>query len=357
MALYSVFWWETAWVRCTRVKSEYDTQRTSNQHKFHLQNLSPRVLEAGLRLVLRNSLNQREASVLDTPKISYTDDSAMTMQVAKSLINFNPENYQKELALNLAREYFTAPTRGYGASVKDLFIQMKRNKFSDVLTPAANQFGGSGSFGNGSAMRVSPVALYCLNKSPEFLVDLVKKTSEITHTNSIGINGAILQALAIHKNLKMNPSESFDKTAYLDDLLAHFATVEKGCDEMGIPEEKYFTKQLNEIKHLLNKPHTPSDEEVVNLLGHSVNALYSVPTALYCFLRNVDDAAPVRTTLEYTIGLGGDADTIASMSLALTGSLHGAAAISDNLVANCESSEIMIELADRLCGVSCETNN
>lgn len=316
------------------------------------KNFSFRVFEAGLRLVLKNSLNQREAEVLDTPKISYTDDTAMTMQVAKSLISYNPETYQKDLALNFAREYFGAPNRGYGASIGSLFNHMRKDKFNDVLSPASYQFGGTGSFGNGAAMRVSPVALYCLNKSEEFLIDLVKKTSEITHTNAVGINGAILQALAIHKNLKMDPTEELNPKAYLDDLLSHFATVEREADEFGIPEEQHFTKQLNEIKKLLNKPHTPSDEEVVNALGHSVNALYSVPTALYCFLRHAQAEAPIRSTLEYSIGLGGDTDTIASMSLALTGSLHGVGIISDNLINNCESSEIVLDLANQLYNIA-----
>lgn len=45
-------------------------------------------------------------------------------------------------------------------------------------------------------------------------------------------------------------------------------------------------KQLDEVLRLLNKEFEPTNAEVVNVLGHSVSALYSVPTALYCFLRN-----------------------------------------------------------------------
>lgn len=47
----------------------------------------------------------------------------------------------------------------------------------------------------------------------------------------------------------------------------------------------------------------PSDEEVVNILGHSVNALYSVPTAIYCFLRatNKIPGIEVHVKFNYTI--------------------------------------------------------
>lgn len=69
------------------------------------------------------------------------------------------------------------------------------------------------------------------------------------------------------------------------------------------------------MKTLLKKEYPPSDEKVVNTLGHSVNALFSVPTAIYCFLRNAQAAgssqeSQLRNTLEYTISLGGDTDTV-----------------------------------------------
>lgn len=120
----------------------------------------------------------------------------------------------------------------------------------------------------------------------------------------------------------------------------------------GIPEEKHYTKQLDSMRKLLNKDFPPSDDEVVNVLGHSVNALYSVPTALYCFLRCAKTANPeqstFRETLEYTISLGGDTDTIASMAGALAGAFYSDKIISENLIKHCEDSEAIVQLADQL---------
>ena len=50
----------------------------------------------------------------------------------------------------------------------------------------------SGTYGNGGAMRVSPLALFCYSSYNE-LVDLVKLSAEITHTHHQGYNGTILQ--------------------------------------------------------------------------------------------------------------------------------------------------------------------
>jgi poly(ADP-ribose) glycohydrolase ARH3 len=183
---------------------------------------------------LRNFLNKLEGEYFTAPRQKFTDDTAMTKSVAKGLLNYDPGSYQKELAVNFVREYFQTPNRGYGSGVQDLFHHLKRSKFEDVLGPATYQFKGQGSYGNGAAMRISPVALYCLNKSEDFLIDLVKKTSVITHSNIVGVNGAILQALSVHKNLKMETKDGIDPLKYVDELLERFKSIETGQDELVI---------------------------------------------------------------------------------------------------------------------------
>lgn len=163
--------------------------------------------------------------------LKFTDDTAMTKQVAKCLLKFDESSYEKDLAVNFVKEYFKAPTRGYGEGVIQVFHQLKKSKFEDILWPANHQFNGQGSFGNGSAMRVSPVALYCANKSEDFLIDLVMKTSVVTHSNIIGVNGAILQALAIQQNLRTEASDGINVDEYLGELIKTFEKVENGEDE------------------------------------------------------------------------------------------------------------------------------
>ncbi|VEL15260.1 unnamed protein product [Protopolystoma xenopodis] len=52
--------------------------------------------------------------------------------------------------------------RYYGANIKTVFSAFKNGKVSDPLAPSSMQFNGTGSYGNGGAMRVSPAALYAL---------------------------------------------------------------------------------------------------------------------------------------------------------------------------------------------------
>lgn len=179
---------------------------------------------------MKNFINKIEVEPRIIP-LKFTDDTSMTKSVAKCLIRFDEASYQKELTVNFVKEYFNSPSRGYGAGVIELFKRLKKSKFEDIYAPASYQFNGQGSFGNGAAMRIAPVALYCVNKSEDFLIDLVKKTSVVTHANVIGVNGAILQALAIHQNLKMESKDGIDVDKYLEKLLEAFKVVEKGEDE------------------------------------------------------------------------------------------------------------------------------
>lgn len=54
---------------------------------------------------------------------------------------------------------------------------------------------------------------------------------------------------------------------------------------MGIGHPTPYSNQIEIVRELLQNPTGTPDEEVVEQLGHSQMAVYSVPTAIYCFLR------------------------------------------------------------------------
>uniref|UniRef100_A0A182P034 ADP-ribosylhydrolase ARH3 n=1 Tax=Anopheles epiroticus TaxID=199890 RepID=A0A182P034_9DIPT len=315
------------------------------------------LMDSGAKLILKKNLDKLEGPAFTAPYKKYTDDTAMTIQTAKALVD--PNGYsQKLLAKNYVVEYFKEPNRGYGAAVGEVFRKLRQTKIADPTCPAMAQFNGSGSFGNGAAMRVSPIALYCINKSIDELIRLVKESSEITHTNVLGVNGAILQALAIRQSLLLNPNEPFCWKTFLAELKDHMVAIEKENDPALDANPNAYEKQLHNMEKLLDNRVDPSDENVLNLLGHSVAALYSVPTAVYCFLRHTQDLLKdtdqkcFRHTLEYAISLGGDCDTIGSMACAISGAYYGESTISPALLKHCESADSVAELAEQLFEVA-----
>ncbi|RWS00714.1 Poly(ADP-ribose) glycohydrolase ARH3-like protein [Dinothrombium tinctorium] len=283
---------------------------------------------------------------------SYTDDTAMTKSVAESLLECKGFD-AKDMAKRFTFEYEQQPKRGYGANVVDVFSALKLTDFEDPFAPAKAQFKGLGSYGNGSAMRISPVALFGYNMPFDQLCDLTKNCSLLTHTNRGGYNGAILQCLAIHQALHtnitdINEAAKFNSKEFLNSLIDSMTKVEK--DETSQP----FTDKLLSMKKVIEEEKELGALDIAYLFGHGVAAINSVPTAIYIFLRAQKPLQEYETdnvfvrTLYLSISVGGDTDTIASMACSLTGALYGATEIPEILIKRCEVNEEIMKLADNL---------
>lgn len=208
---------------------------------------------------------------LFSPGCSPTDDSLMTMAVGVTCVSadiHNESEFKHTLALmmrEIGRQY---PDAGYGDRFFDWLM-------SDTMGPY-------GSYGNGSAMRVSPVAYVA--ETLDEAEKLAKWSAEVTHDHPEGIKGAQAVAAAIYL-----AKEGHDK----DEIRAYI-------------EEKYYDLDfaLDEIR--------PSYSFDVTCMG-------SVPQAIMCFLEAEDFEDAVRNA----ISLGGDGDTIGAMAGAIAEAYFG----------------------------------
>lgn len=73
-------------------------------------------------------------------------------------------------------------------------------------------------------------------------------------------------------------------------------------------DEGSYKDQLCAIKELISEDGDgPHDEKVVQRLGININALYSVPTAIFCFLRaqkpikGITTDNPFRRAIQYAV--------------------------------------------------------
>lgn len=265
----------------------------------------------------------------------YTDDTAMARQVADSIISMRSVD-AKDLAERHTREYYKEPRRGYGASVSEVFRKLRQDDCSDPFAPASEQFNGSGSFGNGAAMRVHPVGLYCHEKSNDVITEEVKRSAHVTHTHPDGVNGAIWQAGMVSWALQgLNVETLLEKSAQLG------STFDKPDDQ----DDLNYLQQLDLIKSLIKDGGDHSNDLQ---LGNDVSAIKSVPAAIYAFLccaNNIpeltdddgeEETSPFEKTLRLAMTFGGDADTIMSMSGAIAGAYYGETGIPEYMVRICE---------------------
>jgi ADP-ribosylglycohydrolase len=184
----------------------------------------------------------------------FTDDSVLTLATMDTLLKQKDytENYQE-----FGRNY---PDRGYGGTFYDWI-------YSDDPEPY-------NSWGNGSAMRVSPVGWYA-NSIDEALSE-AKKSAEVTHNHPEGIKGAQATAAAVY----------MARTGKSKDEIKKFVVDTFGYD---------LDRKLDDIR--------PGYDFDVSCQG-------SVPEAIIAFLESTDFESAIRLA----ISVGGDSDTIACIT-------------------------------------------
>ena len=253
-------------------------------------------------------------------KIRYTDDTQMTMDVASSLIQHQGIN-QDALAKKFAESYQWS--RGYGPTAAKLLKGIKRGKDWRKLN---KKYFKDGSFGNGAAMRVAPVALVYSKKSTKQLFVNVKKTAVITHAHPDAIIGAYNIAFAIAAMLNGK------QQSFLEQLIA-------------INHERYQYK-LELARDWLQSDDAISKKDIVYYLGNGIQAMESTVTAIYIAMRFLQ--SDYSEMIAFIQKLGGDSDTIAAMSGAIWGAKNGLHAIKQEDVIHLEAKDKILSLAEQL---------
>ena len=193
----------------------------------------------------------------------FTDDTVLTIAVADAIMN--KIDYAAALK-NYGRNY---PSAGYGMA---FFHWMQSEKLQPYY-----------SWGNGSAMRVSPVGFAF--DSPADVLREAEKTAAVTHNHPEGIKGAQATALAI--------------------FLAR-----QGAAKSEIR------------KQLSHQFHYQLDRSIHDIRPNyffDVSCQGSVPESIIAFLESSD----VEDAIRLAISLGGDSDTMACIAGGIAQAYYG----------------------------------
>jgi len=257
-------------------------------------------------------------------QLIYTDDTHMTIGIAESLIERNGFDGE-HMAQTFIENYEAEPWRGYGSGPPRIFGMIKSG---EAWYSAANRLYRGGSFGNGSAMRVAPVGLL-YSRNLEKLREIAYQSSSITHSHELGKEGAALQACAVALALNTSSDEDIDREVFLSRL-------------QDFIQDRLYKEKVARIRELLGEQ---DKAKVVAVLGNGMEAPRSVPTAIYCFLRQPQS---YKDAVIYAVSLGGDTDTIAAMAGAISGGYLGIEAIPSEWRAKLENREYIETLAEKL---------
>lgn len=188
------------------------------------------------------------------PRCRFTDDTVMTVAVADCILSGREYS---EVFREYGRRY---PDAGYGGLFRKWLFSRNPQPYN--------------SYGNGSAMRVSPVGF--ASSKLEAVIDEAKKSAKVTHNHAEGIKGA--QAVASAIFLAREGKNKEEIQIFIKDRFGY--DLHKGLDDI--------------------RPGYSFD----------VTCQGSVPEAIIAFLESLDYEDAVRKA----VSLGGDSDTIACIT-------------------------------------------
>lgn len=206
---------------------------------------------------------------LFTEDCSYTDDSVLTIAIANSIIN--SISYEDSL-------------REFGLAEIELgFDKYGRSRFGSGFVKWLQSDSVGQSFGNGAAMRISPVGYYF-----DTMDDILKEAKLATipsHNHEEAIAGARAVASAIY----------LARTGYSKEEIKKFIEENFGYN---------LTMNLDDLQRNYK---------------FSSKTIKSVPQAIYCFL----EANSFEDSIRKAISIGGDSDTIAAICGSISEAYYG----------------------------------
>lgn len=237
--------------------SYYEVLEIQHYKKYH----SPRAYEERIKIIDSNT-------PLFSDNSSVTDDSILTCAIADAIMSNLP--YEDKL-------------REYGLREISLGKDMYgRSRFGSGFVSWLNGNYQGDSYGNGCAMRISPVG---------FLFDDITKIKEENYKATI-------------------PSHNHEESIKCSEAVAISIYLLKS----GISKEN--------LKEFLETNYFPLSYNLTTL-RHSYTftskAINSVPQAIFCFLESKDFEDAIRLS----ISIGGDSDTIATITGSLAEAYYG----------------------------------
>ncbi|MCG9480151.1 MAG: ADP-ribosylglycohydrolase family protein [Actinomycetia bacterium] len=252
----------------------------------------------------------------------WSDDSSLTLCLAQSLCEgFDLSDLAQRFIRWLDEGYMTPQGSAFGIG-RTTYMAINNLKKGAGLKHCGltDEY----SNGNGSLMRILPMAFYCFNMDEQERFDLVSRVSALTHAHPRSV-----LACCVYTQLATELISQQDKgIAYR---------------KMKKVIKKYFSgdSQLPYFKSILESDISTLDREDIGAGGYVVESLEA---SIWCFLRHTD----YTDTVMEAIRLGQDADTTAAEAGGLAGMFYGVDSIPGKWQEGLARKEDILDIANNL---------
>lgn len=269
------------------------------------------------------------------PVGTWSDDSSLTFCLAEMLAKgYNLQDLANRFINWYEHAYWTAHKK-----VFDVGIATSRaiHKLEQGINPI---FGGGtdeADNGNGSLMRILPLAFYVKDMHIEDRFKCVSDVSSLTHAHIRSILGCFIY---IEYAIQLiNGKDKFDAFEETKKIVNTFLNNNPICSDKEI--NKYRRILINPISNYEIKPLYEYSVSEISSSGYVVHCLEA---ALWCLLKEND----YESTVLRAVNLGNDTDTTAAVAGGLAGILYGYEAIPQEWINVIAHKDDIADLCNRL---------
>ena len=239
----------------------------------------------------------REFGTYNQPKGTWSDDSSLMLCTADSLLrqSFDTADMGQRFVQWMEGKLWTPWGKVFdiGGATRTALCRIRQG------IPAEKAGGvDEGSNGNGSLMRILPIALRFADESPERLLELAHRASAITHRHPRSQLACGFYCLLVARLLKGDAPAA-----------AHAATVRAASEFYRQPP---FTSELAKFEKVFSLKLATLPESEISSSGYVVDTLTA---SVWCLLTSKG----YRETVLKAVNLGGDTDTTGIVAGGLAG--------------------------------------
>lgn len=274
-----------------------------------------------------NAIQRNFFQLVDFKAGDFTDDWQLTRAVARSLIRFGGYD-QTDQALSMIAE-FEKSQAGWGGTTKAGLESLKlyfdsrgaEGRHPTVPSKVTDKIKGTG---NGVAMRIAPLAIFCTLTDKRIDYDLILQHGDLTHPDPRASIAAFAIAVMIETILLRKLADPFHKSGYSNfERVLNAIKYYEPITYHGARPNDNVEARLRVVKNILNDKMLTKEKSLDALIRRVKTGSYSlesVPFSLAVYLRHPDD---FRAGVLEAVNAGGDTDTNASMVGAMIGANVG----------------------------------
>jgi ADP-ribosylglycohydrolase len=261
---------------------------------------------------------------------TWSDDSSMVFCTAESLCRgYDLEDIALQFSKWKNERFWTPRGRVFDIGIQTNKAIERIDRFLEMglrIKPIPEQGVNEKENGNGSLMRILPLAFFLKDQPAEEGFRIVREVSALTHAHARAVIGCFIYVRFIISLLE--GQDKYRAYTSLRNFIPDFCRINTGSSEY-----EYYSRILN--NNIVDFPEST--------IRSSAYVLHTLEACFWCVMRNDN----FTDTVLQAVNLGEDTDTVAALAGGVAGIIYGRDSIPEDWITVLARKEDILDLAGR----------